>query len=481
LWLFCKATHLKKEFIYNIFFLIAINLLIKPLYIFGIDATVQNRVANFGLYLSMFSFVNLFQVVNDAGLQSYNSIYISNNKSEINHYFPRILGLKILLLILFSICVFISAFAFKYDFNDFGMLTGLVLIFFLGTLYFMLRTSMSAFEHYRIDTWLSSLDRLFMIIVLGYLILIKFNLTLSLFVWIQVICYGICILIGMFFLNRLGVKTIPIIDIKFIKYHLEKSLPYAFIILSTSIVSKVDLFMLERMLADGISMADQYGAGVRFIDAGNMFGVLFGGLLLPMFSNKIVAGESIQEVFSVAFRLILLISLIIGFTFFFYASDIFGTLYKKELNNNLPAIKILLLTIIPILISNTFGPIILATKKIKPYNLAFAIAAIAIIILNYFLIPLYDLKASASIALFTWTSILIMMIYLCVQTGEIEMVNSGLLVKSIILSAIAFSCYLVFGYISLNWMIEIILCPSIVFILAIKTRYITFSDVLKGN
>jgi O-antigen/teichoic acid export membrane protein len=472
---------LKKEFIYNIFFLIAINLLIKPLYIFGIDATVQNQIANFGLYASMFGFVNLFHVINDAGLQNYNSIYISNNKSEINNYFPRILGLKILLLLLFMVCVLLFGYLFKYEAKDFIVLSGIVLIFFLGTLYFMLRTSMSAFEHYRIDTWLSSLDRLFMIIVLGYLILIKYTLTLTLFVWVQVLCYTICVLIGLFYLKKLKVTIFPIFDFDFIKFHLRKSIPYAFIILSTSIVSKVDVFMLERMLDDGMKIANEYAAGTRFIEAGNMFGILFGGLLLPMFSNKIVAGESIQEVFSVAYRLILLISLVIGFTFFFYASDIFGTLYKKELNNNLPAIKILLLTIIPILISNTFGPIILATKRIETFNKAFAIAAGVIIILNFIFIPIYNLEASACIALLIWTSILIVMIFLCIKTGEIEMIKSGLFTKSILLILIALGCYVAFSFISLNWMIEIILCPIIVFLLSLMAGYITFSDVLKGN
>jgi hypothetical protein len=57
---------LKKEFLLNILLLVFINLLIKPLFIFGIDLGVQNRLGDqYGLYFALLNLTYLSQIVND--------------------------------------------------------------------------------------------------------------------------------------------------------------------------------------------------------------------------------------------------------------------------------------------------------------------------------------------------------------------------------------------------------------------------------
>jgi O-antigen/teichoic acid export membrane protein len=473
---------LKREFIYNIFFLLAINLLVKPLYIFGVETSIQNKVNNFGLYFSMFGFVYLFQVINDPGLQNYNSIYISNNKEEISHYFPRMLGLKLLLLFIQLSLVSTIGLLIGYSFADFNILLGIVGIFFLSTLFFMLRTSLSAYGLYRMDTWLSSIDRLFLIIVLGALLLNGKLISLEYFVVIQLMCYSICVMIAAIILiKQLKISFIPKLDAAFCKLHLSASLPFALIILLTSVVARVDGVIIERTFSNGVKLAGEYAAGYRFIDAANMFGVLYGGLLLPMYSNKFAENESIDEVFSIAYRFLLVVAIVASLTFFFYAEDIFTLIYKKELSAHISALRILFLAILPITLSNAFGPILLAAKHLKPYNITFFFVGLAIIILNLLLLPSYGIMASSCIVLGAWTIILGFMIYSSIKINKIS-VDSSLVLKTFLILGVSIITYWLFStQIDLTWMVEIFICPLVILLVAFISKYITIKEILNSK
>jgi hypothetical protein len=81
----------KREFLINIVLLFVINLMIKPIYIFGIEAKVQDLtgIQSYGLYFFYFNFIFLFQFINDPGLQSWNAQYIPKNRSEIQESLTR--------------------------------------------------------------------------------------------------------------------------------------------------------------------------------------------------------------------------------------------------------------------------------------------------------------------------------------------------------------------------------------------------------
>ena len=87
---------MNKEFSLNIIFLISINLLIKPFFIFGIDRTVQNVVGTetYGVYFTLLSLTYLFGIINDFGIQNFNNRSISQNPSLLQQYFPNILAIK---------------------------------------------------------------------------------------------------------------------------------------------------------------------------------------------------------------------------------------------------------------------------------------------------------------------------------------------------------------------------------------------------
>ena len=72
---------MKRTFISNLVLMLILNVVIKPVAIFGIDANVQNRVGteDYGLYFSLLNLSYLLVIVMDLGINNYTNI---NKKDE---------------------------------------------------------------------------------------------------------------------------------------------------------------------------------------------------------------------------------------------------------------------------------------------------------------------------------------------------------------------------------------------------------------
>ncbi|HQW57282.1 MAG TPA: polysaccharide biosynthesis protein, partial [Saprospiraceae bacterium] len=91
---------MRKKFSLNLLFLMGLNLLIKPLYIFGIDIKVQNTVgtAEYGLFFSIFSFTLIFQIILEWGLNNMVRRDIAESPSLAAKYLSQLLSFKLFLL-----------------------------------------------------------------------------------------------------------------------------------------------------------------------------------------------------------------------------------------------------------------------------------------------------------------------------------------------------------------------------------------------
>ena len=93
---------MQKKFIKNLFFLLVLNLLIKPFYILGIDAEIINRVGaeKYGIYFSLFNFSFLFNIFLDFGINNFNTKNVAQNEHLLSKYFSKLFSLKLLLVLL---------------------------------------------------------------------------------------------------------------------------------------------------------------------------------------------------------------------------------------------------------------------------------------------------------------------------------------------------------------------------------------------
>lgn len=473
---------MKKEFAYNIFFLLVINLLIKPFYIFGIETKVQNITGpeSYGLYFSLYGLVFLHQFINDPGIQNYNTIFVAQNREQFGYHFPRLMGMKYVLLLLLTLSSLIMAYVIGHRGISLLYLVGIAVTLWLSTLFVLFRSMLSGMGSYRTDTWLSAMDRLLLILVLGGMFLAGFHFDISTFVWVQVACYTACVLWAGYYLGKFGASFKPQFDWKYTTKFLISCLPYAIIILLTAVIMRADGVFIERLLPDGKYQAGVYSAGYRFLDAANMFGYIFAALLLPMFSRLLAEKEDTQEVFSVAFRILFVMSLMIGGAFYFYADKVFEVFYGDAYAAGVPSMRLLILAVIPAAISNVFGPLILASRKIREYNLLYLSAVVIYVAGNFFLIPIYGIIAAAAVAVLTWTYILLGMVVICSKNGLIHN-DVSILFKSISAMIILFVIFYAFNaWVDLHWLFELVLIGITVVSVLFLSKYIDLREILRA-
>ncbi len=102
---------MNKDFLRSATLLIAVNLLIKPLYIFGIDRTLQNVVgtAEYGIYFALFNYTLFGQVLLDFGINNFNNRAIAQQHHLLTSYLPTFLRLKVLLALAYMGSCFVGA------------------------------------------------------------------------------------------------------------------------------------------------------------------------------------------------------------------------------------------------------------------------------------------------------------------------------------------------------------------------------------
>lgn len=420
---------MKREFSINIALLLIINLLIKPIYIFGIETQVQNVVGieNYGLYFAYFNFVFLFQFINDPGLQTWNAQYVPKNQNLINDYFPNLLTTKLLLAFIFFPLVMIIGSII--GFGDMKLVMVLSLNLVLSSLFMIMRTTMSGLGHYRTDSWISALDKVLMIIIIGGLMAYQGNrnsFTIMTFVYGQCVSYIIsCFIASFLLLSKIQINFLSI-KIESIKYILRSSLPYVLTLLFMSAYNKLDGIMLGNLLDDGNYQAGVYASAYRFYDAANMTGYLFAALLLPMFGANIFDKKMLEELTGIGLRYILVSSIVVVSVIFFYGENILQFLYKDYESTFDIVLKILIVSYVAVAVAYVYGTLLVAAGKIRNLNVVFGIGLLVNVVLNLVLIPKYQAIGAAIATMITQTFVMLGQIFLVDKEMYIRMSASDL-------------------------------------------------------
>ncbi|MBK9016033.1 MAG: oligosaccharide flippase family protein [Saprospiraceae bacterium] len=156
---------MNREFLLNAAFLVLVNVLIKPFYVFGIERTVQERVGpeQYGLYATLFSFTFLLFMVNDFGIHYFNNRTIARHPQLIGKYFPNILVVKTLLTVMYLVLVFLAALVRGFEPAIFHLIFFIALNHVFISMVAFLRSNISGLGMYRTDSLVSTLDKLLLI------------------------------------------------------------------------------------------------------------------------------------------------------------------------------------------------------------------------------------------------------------------------------------------------------------------------------
>lgn len=416
-----RSEELKRKFFTNLILLLSINVLVKPFWLFGIDRTVQVVTGdNYGLYYSLFALSLTLNILLDLGITNFNNRNIARHNHLMPKHLGNILGIKFILGIFYTIICLGTGFIIGYDKVQFHLLFFLIFNQFLLQMILYLRSNLSALHLFTTDSIVSVLDRIFMIIICGLLLFTNISkgiFKIEWFVYIQTISYILATLVIFFIVLKKAGKIKIEFNIKFSIVFLKKTFPYAILILLMAFYNRFDTVLIERLLPndEGFHQVSLYAHGFRLLDAVSMFGVLFAGMLLPIFSRMIKIKQNIGEMVLFAFSLIIFISLTLSISSFFYRTEIMGWLYKDYIIESAPIFATLMFGFIPISTTYIFGTLLTANGSIRELNIMAAFGMVLNISLNIILIPIYKAQGAAVVSLFTQVLTAVAQVFIAVK------------------------------------------------------------------
>ncbi len=456
---------MNREFLINIAFLIGINLLIKPLYIFGIDRTVQNVLppGDYGFYFVLFNFTWLFQIVNDFGIAYFNSRNLSQHPHLLKKYFPNLLALKALLTMAFGLLVFVAAACWGYAPWSNQLLWFICLNQALTSLVLFLRSNVSGLGLYRSDSVLSALDRLLVIVICGILLWTPasgLHFRIEYFVWAQTLALAFTAIAAFVIIRQhLGQWRLRFRP-AFVGVFFRRSLPYALAVFLMTVYTRVDAVMIEKLLPDGREEAGIYAAAYRLLDAANIIGFLFAGLLLPMFARLLNTGGRADELAHLGFRLLYVFALPLALCCWVYGEEIMRMLYHRGDAYYGRVLGILLWSFIAMCGMYVYGTLLTANESLRRMNWIFTAGLVLNIVLNWALIPAHKaLGAAVATCITQFTVWAAEMFLLRKELGIVP--GRGLLLRIAAFTATSF--FIIFAvqqFLHLHWLLALLLAAA---------------------
>jgi O-antigen/teichoic acid export membrane protein len=409
---------MKREFLINLIFLLTINLIIKPLYLFGVDRGVQNTLGEgaYGLYFTLYNFTLIFQIICDFGIQYFNNRHIGQHPHLLPKYLPVFLTIKALLAALYIVAVLffglISGFLWQYP----VLLISLMAYQLLSSFVLYLRTNISGLGWYRMDSLFSVMDRALLIGIIGVPMWqgwLPSSFSIQWFVNLQLFS----LLFTGAIILALTIRHTGSIAFKWNKrvtfLLFKQSLPYAMAVALMSIYTRIDGVMIERLLPDGNVQAGIYASGFRLLDAFNMFGYLFAVLLLPMYARLLKAKLPLQPLAHTGINLIWSGTFPLVAAIVFFRTPIMEILYRGGDVYSGNILGWLIISFVPMTGSYIFSTLLVAQGSLMALNRVYVLGVAINIGLNFILIPRFQALGAAMANCITQNGIFIAQLILC--------------------------------------------------------------------
>lgn len=395
---------MRRYFARNLLFVVGLNLLIKPIWIFAIDRNVQNQVghASYGLYSALLNLAIVFQILLDFGLNSYTSRRISTNPADLPKLFPALLGTRLLLMSMYFGVVLSIGVALGYKAPELWLLAGTLLIQTLVIVLLFVRSNIAALQRFRLDGVLSVTDRGLMILVCAFLLWmpgLKEHFNINIFVLAQIGCYVLAVGIGFYLLYRLTKARLwPALRWELIKPIFKEGAPYALLTFLMALYMRSDSFLTERLV--GETQAGIYAMSFRMLDVGNMIAIIIAGILLPLFGRMIAEKQSMEPIIKLSVNLLLPASVLVSITAWFFGEPIMALLYTNPAPQQGLIFAFVMSAFPAYCLMYVYGTCLTAAGHIRLLNILAASTAAFNLSLNFILIPKYG-ALGAAITAFT--------------------------------------------------------------------------------
>lgn len=481
---------MQRKFLTNLGFLMLLNLIVKPVWIFGIDLTVQNTVGaeDYGFYFAIFNFSFLFNILFDFGITNFNNRNIAQNNQLLNKHFSSILILKVLLgLVYFAVTLFV-AFVLGYRGGEIYMLLFLGVNQFLLSFILYLRSNISALLLFRTDSLLSVLDRIIMIAICSILLwggVTEMPFRIEWFVYAQTAAYVLTFIIALILVFRRASFHRLNWNYPFFIVILKRSMPFAILILLMTFYNRIDSVMLERLIdgSAGKEQAGIYAHAYRLLDAANNIAYLFSILLLPLFATLIKAKTKIVNLVKLSFSLLFVLSVTVSIGSAFYSYALMDLLYDHFIPESAKVFPILMGCFIAISTTYVFGTLLTANGNLKQLNYMAASGMLINFMLNFFLIPRLGAYGSAWASLITQSIMALLQVALATIYFQFK-IDYRYLSKLLIFIVGVVTISIASKYLPINWIFAFLFMVGASIILATILKLLNvgyFLQVIKGK
>ncbi|GAB5417575.1 MAG: flippase [Crocinitomicaceae bacterium] len=390
---------MQKKFISNLALMVLLNLLVKPVAIFGIDAKVQNMVgADYGIYFALLNFSFLFNILLDFGINNFTTKSVAQHPQTASKYLEKVLGFRFMLFLLYAVISYTIALTLQWNSYEIYLLSFLVFNQFIVTLIAYARSYFGGSLMFKTDAVISVLDRFLLILFCGILILLpetNENFQIEWFIWIQTACYLITLLVAVILLfSKFGIPKLkfqPAFSYSIIK----QSFPYALLIFLMMIYTRIDSVMVERLHLNGKEEAGFYAMGFRLVNAFFMFAMIFSNLLLPLFSRMFKQNEEVRPLLKTSAKLLIGGAILLSVVSYFNSDYILHLIYENNIEESNFSFQLLMFSFIGMCSTILYGTLLTARGNMRFLNTISAIGIVVNITMNSFLIPEYGATGAA--------------------------------------------------------------------------------------
>jgi O-antigen/teichoic acid export membrane protein len=374
------------RFFKGLSWLIILNMLVKPVWLFFIDRQVQNIVGyeEYGKYFAILNLSYVLFFLSDVGISNMLNQRMANNLPA-NIY--QLLRIKFFLLITyFIVFCFIG---WLTHISNWNILFSVIVIQSLTSLLIFFRNIITANQYFGADAWFSVIDKTLMILFCGSIIYSSFfgKISLSLFLRIQIICTGIAALTSFLFIvnKKLIIKT----GKEKIESIIRQVLPFTLIVLLMSVHYRLDGFLLERIHSNGAMEAGIYASAYRLLDASNMVGYLASSFLVAFVARNLDDKEALQDaIFNTRHVLIFAALGAVSFVIVF-APWLQQLLYHSNINYNTLVIQLCIASYPAYCLVHIYGSVLTGAAKFNQFISVLILSVLINLFLNIALIPSY--------------------------------------------------------------------------------------------
>lgn len=472
----------------GLFWMLLLNLIIKPFWILGIDVGVQNAVGveAYGFYFAIFNLSYIFNILLDAGITNYNTRNISRSPSLIQKHLSGILTVKLLLLALYAVVTFSVGLLLGYTSRQFHMLAILSFNQFLSSFILYLRSNFEGLMLFRWDSVISILDRLLMIIICGIMLwgphieIFDFHFSIFHFAYAQTAAYLATALLALTVLLRhTGVRRLRFNRL-FSLAVLKQSLPYALLLLLMASYNRIDPLLLQQLLPAAVADTEVgiYASAFRLLDALTMIAYLVSVPLLPVYARLTKHADTHEEMAFTTqwvFSMMMVFAVTAAVTLSFLAGSLMPLIYDNHTEASAQVFRLLVYGFIPISTTYVFGTLLTAAGRLKVLNWL-AISSLAInIVVNILLIPRYGAVGSAWASLTAQGFMAITQVIAAIRIFNLK-IPAVYILKLILFTLVILTTNLLIP--PLHWAGIIVISTVVAIIAAIALRLLNIKEML---